>query len=165
MSIIYIIILIILIIYIYSFYNYPKKVYVMQTNLDKLNYSMLLERQPVVIENTKTDLEKLQQNLFVYMIPTYFSLDSSENWYNNIYKHLIFQAITEDPEKECEILIYPPYKKLINNVPDTNEKLLNIQLKNGQCLILPLHWKYYIEKRNKFNCLGINNIITYILPS
>lgn len=163
MSYIYYFILIILIIYIYSYYKFPHNISIIQTNLDRLNYNMLLEKQPVVIENNKTDLEQLKNTLFNLTISDLFYLEDTNEWINNRYKHFVLQAIVEE-DKEAEILIYAPFKNIINGLPDMNENLINIQLRNGQCLILPFHWKYFIEKNNKFNCLGIHNLITYFLP-
>lgn len=159
MSFLYYLILIVLIIYIYSYYNYPRNISIIQTNLDRLNYDMLLEKQPLVIENNKTDLDQLKDNLFNMTISCLFYIEDTEEWQNNRYKYLVIQSIGD-----CEILIYSPFKKIIDGLPDNNEKLINIQIKNGQSLILPFHWKYYIEKNNKFNCLGIHNLITYFLP-
>lgn len=161
MYILYIFLLIILIIYIYSYYIYPTNITILQTNLDKLNYNMLLERQPLIIENTKTDIYQLQDTLFYLMSSTYFDIDASDIWHNNNFKYIVLQSINDE---KSEILIYPPFKKMINNSPDPNETLMNIELKKGQILILPFHWKYYIQNDYKFKCLGVHNLITYILP-
>lgn len=161
MSFIYYFLLIVFIIYIYSYYKYPQNISIIQTNLDILNYNILLERQPVVIENNKTDLEQLQNTLFSFTIKELFSIDNQSIWVNNRYKYVVFQSISDN----SEILIYPPFKPLLpDNTPDTNENLINIQLNIGQCLILPFHWKYYIDKNNSYNCLGIHNLVTYFLP-
>lgn len=148
-----------IILYIYSNYRYPLNVSIIQTNLDDLKFNVLLEKQPIVIENNKTDLEKLQKSLFTFMNYTIYDIDESDEWNKNRFKYLILQSI----DNNSEIFIYPPFANYIDSKPQSEEDIINIQLSIGQCVILPFHWKYLIKKNN-FTCLGVHNIITYILP-
>jgi len=181
-NILILVVFVLLAIYIYSNYNYPKHVSIIQTNLDDMKFSILLEKQPVIIENNKTDLEQLQNTLFSYMNHNIYEIDgpekqndseekpeeaekaeeaeeAEEEWHTSRYKYLVLQSTSDN----SEIYIFPPYIKFDESSPDFENDIINVQLSIGQCIILPFHWKYLIKKNN-FICLCVHNIATYILP-
>ena len=162
------IIVIIIATYIYSYYKYPSHVSILQTRPTDFNTDMLLEKQPIVIENNKTNLDELKP-LFFYMNPTdNFSLSASDIWHLNKYKYVAIQF-----EKPGEILLCPPASKMITSSPNTPDilvpdpsdtNLLAIQAKAGEIVFIPFHWRYFITSKLIIKCLGIHDYITYFLP-
>jgi len=160
MSYLLLLILIVIIsLYVYSNYKYPTNVSIIQTNLDELKFNILLEKQPVIIENNKTDLEQLQKSLFSFMNYSLYDLEESDEWHKNRFKYLVLQSTSDN----SEIYIFPPYIKFDESSPEFEGDITNVQLSFGQCIILPFHWKYLIKKNN-YMCLGVHNMATYLLP-
>lgn len=160
--------IIILLLYIYSYYKYPQNISILQARPFEFSTNMLLEKQPIVIENNNSNLDDLKK-LYFYLNPTqYFNLTSSDIWHKNIYKYTAIQF-----QSNGEILLCPPNTKMIiddkspshNIIPDpSNTNLLAIQAKVGEIVILPFHWYYYISNKLNVKCLGIHDYITYFLP-
>lgn len=153
------IILILICLYVYSYYLYPKNEVIIQTTLNNFKLDMLLEKQPIIIQDNIVNLNQIIDAWFKYNSNTKFVLNSSESWNKNKYKYLLFKTDTES-----EIIIYSPTKKLINGLPDTNEKLTLIKMSEGQILILPFNWLYNIQSSYNLNCVGINDFVTNLLP-
>ena len=151
-------IFIFLCIYIYGYYKYPANVSILQTSLREFSSSMLLEKQPLILEDKTIDISKIKNTLFKYNYTQSFHLKQSEIWNYNRYKYCIIQF-----ENDGEIYLIQPGTKIENNIPLENEKLLGIQGKQGQILILPLHWHYMILDTS-VNCIGTHDMITYFLP-
>ena len=159
----YIIILIILlIIYIYSYYNYPKKISVLQTNPNNFKTDMLLEKQPIVIENNASPLSDMKPMFFKWNPTQSFNISGSNYWQYNTYKYVAIQL-----ENSGEILLTPPNTKMLpdEDAPDPESaNVLAIQAKKGEILIIPFHWRYLINNKLDVECLGIHDYITYFLP-
>ena len=160
------IILIILIIYVYSYYRYPTKVLILQSLPDQFKPEMLLERQPIVIENNASSLKDLK-NVFFKWSPSHdFNISGSDKWHYNKYKYIALQL-----ENDGEILLCPPRTKMIIDditgldIPDPDDaNLLAIQAKKREIVIIPFHWRYLIDVKLDVVCLGIHDYITYFLP-
>jgi hypothetical protein len=160
------IIIIILAIYVYSYYRYPPKVLILQSLPDQFKADMLLERQPIVIENNASSLKDLK-NAFFKWSPTHnFNISGSEKWHYNRYKYIALEL-----ENDGEILLCPPKTKMIvdvtngQDIPDPDDaNLLAVQAKKGEIVIIPFHWRYLIDVKLDVACIGIHDFITYFLP-
>lgn len=165
--IIFFIIILIITIYIYSYYKYPTNISILQTRPFEFNSDMLLEKQPIVIENNDSKLNELKEVFFRFNPSESFNLSSSDNWHYNRYKYITLQLKTAG-----EILLCPPRSKMIQDkmaadtlIPDpSNTNLLAIQAKSGEIIIIPLHWHYLITNKLTVSCIGIHDLITYFLP-
>jgi len=151
----YIAFIILLIIYIYSYYNYPKRTKIIQTQIDNFNYDLLTYRQPVIIDTNTVDINSLPQKWFYLNLVKKFNIDAQEIWQDNKFKYTVLQ-----PQNSGEIILYPASKKMKDGAPDPAETLLAIKISKGQLIILPFHWKYLVHVDVK--CLGVNDIITYL---
>ena len=164
----YILLVIILIIiaYVYSYYKYPMNISILQTRPFEFNSDMLLEKQPIVIENNDSKLEELKSVFFRYNPNDVFNLSASDNWHRNRYKYIALQL-----DSQGEVLLCPPASKMIQDkttgtlIPDpSNTNLLAIQAKKGEIIIIPLHWSYLITNTLNVKCIGIHDLITFFLP-
>jgi hypothetical protein len=154
-------------IYIYSYYKYPQTVSILQTRPYEFKTDMLLERQPIVIENNASDLDELKATFFRFNPTEEFNLSASDIWHRNRYKYVAIQL-----EKPGEIILCPPRAKIISDPENTDEEipdptdanLLAIQAKTGEIVIIPFHWRYLITSKLNVKCLGIHDYVTYFLP-
>jgi hypothetical protein len=151
---------ILIVIYIFTYYNYPKKSQIYQTQIEKFKWDILLNKQPVIIDSKTINLEEFTKKWFYLNIINNFELSNSDIWNDNKYKYLIIQA-----NNNGEILLYPASKKMVNEngnkIPDTEESLVALQISEGQIIILPFHWKFLTTINIK--CVGVNDIISYFL--
>jgi hypothetical protein len=130
----------------------------LQTNFNEFDFSLLLERQPLVIEDYTTDILTVIKSWFSSNIVQDAFYNDKFDWNQNNHKFM-FLYVLED----TEILLYPPTKKIINDIPDNSEPILAIQLKEMQSLIIPFKWYYNIKNTNSIKLYGIHDYITYLL--
>ena len=162
-------------VYIYSYYWYPPTVSILQTRPYEFKPDMLLERQPIVIENNASTLEDLHSAFFKLNPIEEFKLGGSDTWHPNPYKYVAVQMQTPG-----EILLCPASTRMIPDttptthstdgadnvmIPDpTDSNLLAIQAQAGEIIMIPFHWHYLITGKVKVKCLGIHDYVTYFLP-
>lgn len=143
--------------YIYSYYLHPSSVKVLQTTHSAFNSTMLLEKQPVVIQDDPPNLSgwMFKQN-GVCLAPN--------SWNKNVYKHLVLTNTSKAPK---EVIVSPATaKRDIDDVPINESAIIAFQVSPQQSIILPFHWSCYIADDS--NCLygvGLHDIITYFLPA
>lgn len=162
MSWLWFIVIVIVAFYILSYYKYPDKTSILQTSLSQFKFEMVLQKQLLVIDDTQTKLEVIRDAWFKFSIVSNFNLDGSETWHKNRYKYNIMQAITDG-----EILFFPAKKKSLigqDGAPPSDENILSIKLSAGQVVIVPLHWYYLIPNEMSVQCMGVHDLITYVLP-
>jgi hypothetical protein len=150
--------------YIYSYYKYPENVSILQSRPHEFSADMLLEKQPIVIENNLSSISDLKEACFKWSPTYYFNISGSSIWHYNKYKHIAIQL-----ESDGEVLLCPPNAKMIveNNsiIPDPEDaNLLAIQAKADEIIILPFHWRYLISEKLDVKCMGIHDWVTYFLP-
>jgi hypothetical protein len=122
---------------------------------------MLIERQPIIIENKESTLQDLR-NIFFSINPCQeFLLQSSDIWNRNRYKYVALFA-----KNNGEILLCPPNTKVLDDdAPDPDDaELLAIQMSAKHIILVPFHWRYLITGNLEVECLGIHDYITYFLP-
>lgn len=150
-------IIILVLLYIYGYYKYPKNIAMLQTDISRVKADILLERQPVVFEDAPS-LDTIQKRLFRYSIVTKFSLKADVPlWSETKFKYTAIQV-----HEATEVMICPPGRKLVNNAPAEDEKLIAVQCKKGNILLIPFKWKY--NAGISADCLGVHDIVTYLLP-
>jgi hypothetical protein len=156
--------LILLAFYVYSYYKYPTHISVLQSRPHEFTIDMLLEKQPIVIENNISSLSDLKKACFKWSPIQNFNISGSTLWHYNKFKYIALQL-----ESDGEILLSPPntLMKLENEqfIPDPEAaNLLAIQAKANEIIILPFHWRYLISEKLDVKCMGIHDFITYFLP-
>jgi hypothetical protein len=168
MYLVYLVLVVLIVIYVASYYRYPNYTTILHTSLDKFTPQMLLERQPIIIDNNDCDLETIRTHWFGINFTNPYFLICSDSWHRNNYKYNIIQSL----EQSTEVFICNPRTTLdIDGAPiespETN--IIGINLSIGQIVILPFHWNYIIPGDNAMNmnmkvkCLGINDLVTSIL--
>jgi hypothetical protein len=130
----------------------------LQTNLNDFDFSLLLERQPLVIEDYIVDILAVIKSWFSSNIVQDTVYNDKYDWNQNNHKFMFVYAL-----EDTEILLYPPNKKIINDTPDNDEPIIGIQLKASQSLIIPFKWCYNIKNTNSIKLYGIHDYITYLL--
>jgi hypothetical protein len=145
--------------YILYYYRYPKEVTILQTTLPNFKFQLLLEKQPIVLQDRVTDLKELQSMWFPYM-STMQIWATTHEWYKNKHKYFVLQ-----PQSDVLLYLYPRGKSLINGVPDSTQTLIEIKLQAYQVIILPYKYYYHFEENDiVIHTIAVNDFLTYILP-
>lgn len=155
---IFIFILLLVILYAYCYFIYPHHISIIQATLSEFNFNMLLERQPLVIEDNVKDVFAVLNSWFSINIIEDIEFDSKRLWNINFHKYLYCYS-TED----TEILLYKAGKTVSGDTPDNTEPVIAIKLKKNQSCIIPYRWYYNIKNINSIKLYGIHDYITYIL--
>lgn len=150
------IILFVAVVYTYCYFIFPSHISILQTSLQDFDFNLLLNRQPVVIEDKIKDVRSVLSSWFSPNIIEDIQFDKKRTWNINFHKYLFCYA-TDD----ADILLYPPGNKVVNDVPDNREPIIAVKLKKGQSLVIPYRW--YYNAPNNIKLYGIHDYITYIL--
>ena len=75
-------ILIIITLYIYSYYKYPKNTYIMQSHIRMFKPEVLLNKQPLIIDDNDYNIKELKSVCFNINISQEFTINSNETWCN-----------------------------------------------------------------------------------
>lgn len=150
---------IIVCIYVYSYYLNPGSVSVLQTSALYFSPNMLLEKQPVVVEDGGKDFfgTVTKQWSFTKHVPT----SAVGVWYKNKFKHVAFSA-----RVPTELLVCPAtVKRDIEGIPVNEAAIIAFKMQQGQTVFIPFHWSYYIPASPQdIDSVGIHDIVTYFLP-
>ena len=167
MWIYFIIVALIIAFCIRSYYTYPQNSSILQTSLSQLSFEMLLEKQPLVIDDKTCKLSVIEDAWFKFNSTDEFDLTGSPTWHTNRYKHCFIQVAhsTTSINSTTDVFIYPASKPLgLDNNPDQHEKLVAIRASPGQVVVVPFHWRYMIPEGVSVQCLGVHDWVTYFLP-
>jgi len=156
----FIFVAIFVLLYAYCYFIYPHHISIIQTNLSDFNFNMLLERQPLVIEDNVKDIFTVLNSWFGYNFIQDVEFDNKRIWNINFHKYL-YCYTTED----TEILLYKAGNKVNNDVPDNTEPVLAIKLKKNQGVIIPYKWFYNVKNINTMKLYGIHDYITYLMDA
>jgi len=149
------IIFILLILYSYLYFIHKEDIVLHQTNIYNFDFSLLYNKQPIIIEDRVKELDSILSLWFTQnIVHKYLLVD--ELWKKNNYKYTIIYALND-----TEITISHPYTNL--EIDDSNYPLTTIKLKNNMFMIIPFKWKYYIKNINDVYVYGIHDYVTYIL--
>lgn len=144
-------IIIIIVIYICCYFIFPKDIFILQSNISDFNFSSLISRQPIVLNDFLQEPEKLIHLWFNYNFKTQIYIND-DNWIHNKNKYLFINA-----SKDTEIIIYKA--TFFSYIPNENDKIIAIKLQKSQSLIIPYRWNYYLNP-NDVLIWGINDLIT-----
>lgn len=152
-----IVFIILLLLYIYCYFIFTSVITILQTNINDFKLDLLYQRQPIVINDKIKDINNILNLWFKQNIIDYNIDINNDSWITNKYKYLYFYSINDD----TEIFLSKP--NINEKIPNQNEKIINIKLKQFQSLIIPFKWKYYIDNKNFIKLYGIHDYITYFL--
>lgn len=158
MKLLLFIIALFIIIYIYCYFIYPNEITILQTNLSDFTFDLLLKRQPLVIEDCVENIIPVIDAWFSYNIVDDVSFETKRLWNINYHKYLLIYSLSD-----TEVLLYKAGNKVIDDVPDDQEPVLAIQLKQYQSVIVPYRWYYNIKNINDVKLYGIHDYITNIV--
>lgn len=156
----FVFVLIFVLLYTYCYFIYPHHISIIQTNLRDFNFNMLLERQPLVIEDNVKDIFTVLNSWFGYNFIQDVEFDNKRIWNINFHKYL-YCYTTED----TEILLYKAGNKVNDDIPDNTEPVLAIKLKQNQSIIIPYKWFYNIKNINTMKLYGIHDYVTYLIDA
>jgi len=98
----YLIFLILLIIYASLYYIIPSSLIILQTTLNNFNFDLLLEKQPLIIQDKIADVNQVISSWFKENIIEDINNTKNDDWITNKHKYLYIQS---DDETEIEIII------------------------------------------------------------
>lgn len=150
------IILIIIIIY----HIHPNTIVINQTTIDKFNFNLLYQKNPLIISDHTPDLTTVLESWFKYNFISIQPSSLINTWKTNNSKYIL---IHNNNDSNIELHICNPNSKLENNIPKQNAKIITVNLSSHQFIILPYKWYYYNE--NYINVFDINDLYTYTLSN
>lgn len=132
--------------------NFPKELIISQATLDKVDDTLLLERNPIVISDSIVNCDEMIKNVFSYMYvanrPVQVNGENENTLEKNKFQYLVFWS----QEGDADVIIQHPTKGYVM-----------IKLHVGNILILPWAWKYQIKKRGELKLYGLHSIMTLTL--
>lgn len=134
----------------------------MQSHIRMFKPETLLQKQPLIIDDNDYTIAQLKSVYFNINISQQFIISANETWCKNKYKYLAIQA-TNGP---CDLLLCNPNNiDKTQNIPYDSEdtEIIEIQLSQGQIIIIPFNWLYLIAD-STVDSIGIHDLITYFLP-
>ena len=150
---IFIILIIIAIIIIYHIH--PNTIVINQTTIDKFNFNLLYQKNPLIISDHTPDLTTVLESWFKYNFISIQPSSIINTWKTNNSKYIL---IHNNNDSHIELHICNPNSKLENNIPTQNAKIITVNLSAHQFIILPYKWYYYNE--NYINVFNINDLYT-----
>ena len=134
------VIVLLYILYVIGRYQVKPEVTIVQTSIERLTDDIILERNPVVIEDDVVDSEQVIQNSFKYLFVTKNDVDALSA--KNKHQYLVFHNNSGSSQS---VVI---------------ENKVNVILHKGNILILPLNWKYHMK--NKIKMTGLHSITSFL---
>ena len=149
-------IIIVVILYIYSYYLFPKAVSVLQTSADRFTTNMLLEKQPVVVEESFDFFDTQMSSWYFHKnITSSYDIDI---WQKNKFKYLGFYSVFP-----CELLACPGLDS-----PEKSASIIAFKMLPGQTVFLPFHWSYSVIPKTDttvpLKVVGVHDLVTFFLP-
>lgn len=145
----------VLVAYASLYFIFKEEIVIHQTDVENFDFSLLYAKQPLVIEDSVANVNQL--------IDLWFSANIVQDvypekvWNRNAHKYLVIYA----SDDVSEITLYHPSKKLVNDMPEDDDSMMTIRLKNKKILIVPYKWHYNIAGNAEI--YGIHDYITYVL--
>lgn len=149
---------ILLVLYIRFAYKVPPKVMILQSSLADFRSDLLLEKQPIVIQDRVENIQPVWNDWFRYNKKSEFSITPEMEWIKNRYKYMLLHS-----QEDCEVLLCPPNCKVTNMAPDTTEQVIAVKLYKHMGLILPYRW--YFTTSKPVHACGCHDLLTYFLPA
>lgn len=149
---------IIISLYVRFAYKVPAKIMILQSSVNDFKPSLLLEKQPIVVQDRIENIKPIWDNIFKLNIKTEFMITPEMEWIKNKYKFMMLHS-----KEDCEVLVCPPNCKTNGNVPDVSEQVIAIKLYKHMSLIVPYRW--YLSINKEVHACGSHDLITYFLPA
>jgi len=153
------IIIVIIALYIYSYYLHPSTVQILQTRTDMFTSTMLLDKQPLVVEDS--DPSFTDRLLSEFRISEKCSPPVIDQWHKNNFKYIVIQARDKVDVLACPATV----KRGDDSAPVNDSAIIAFRLRQGQAVILPFHWSFYVSTEDCVDVSGIHDFVTYLLPS
>lgn len=148
----------IILLYVYCYFIYPSHLSIIQTSLNEFDFTMLFKKQPLVIEDKSKEVLTILNSWFTPNIVHDIEYDNKRTWNVNSHKYLYVYAL-----EDCEILLYPPKHKVVDDTPNSDEPVIAINLRKLQSLVIPYCWYYNIKNKYDAKLYGIHDYVTYML--
>jgi hypothetical protein len=175
------IIILIIIIYINYYKKYNNKFEIIQLTSDKLNQDMLLEKLPILIEDTISNPTDFIHLLLAYEYVFKKQLNYTKNNFSNrVNQNLAYHLVIYNSNEES-MYIYISHPKfankfklnknnsfyyrisdyIVNDEDDINDtQFVKINIKPKQLLILPSYWLFYLNNNaNLYSLYGAFNLL------
>lgn len=143
--------------YVRFAYKVPSNVVIMQSSLADFDLNMLLEKQPIVIQDRVENIQPAWDGWFRYNIKSRFEIMPEIGWIKNRYKRMLLHGLSDG-----EVLLCPPGCKTAGGVPDPSEEVIAIKLYQGMSLLIPYRWHFAVTEKVYAN--GIHDLVTYLIP-
>lgn len=144
-----VLILILILKYYYkASYDVNKSFNIIQTPLSKMNYNLLYEKSPIIINELVYNPNELVEKMFKYLYTRkhVFNYCKIDKLYTNLAKYAIISCKTQD----IIINLYHPFSK---------DRFMPVKLYKDQCMIVPSLWSY-----SSSECQDIYIIKLYDIP-
>ena len=146
--------------YVYSYYLHPAVPEILQVSSDKFQDTILLDKQPVVVEDGGAGFMRRMLSTFT-ITNNQIQPPTVSEWHKNKYKFLAIQAGDKQDVLVCPATI----KRDESGAPVNESSILAFRMSPGQTLIIPFHWLYYFPTPDGNQAIaGIHDVITYFLP-
>jgi hypothetical protein len=156
----FLIALIAFLVWAYVRFNYkmPNGVVILQTSLADFTLKMLLEKQPIVIQDRVENIQPIWDGWFRYNIKGRFEIRPEMEWVRNRHKYMLLHGL-----EDGEVMLCHPRCKTNNRVPDETEEIIAVKLYKGMSMIVPYRWHVAVNK--PVYAGGVHDLFTYLLPA
>lgn len=149
-----------LLVYASLYYIFYDELIIYQVEATHFDFNLLYNKQPIIIQDSITNIDEIVANWFNYNIIDHDVLiPNIWGWNRNHYKYFVIYA---PDTTTIEITLGNPLTKQEGNAPEHNQTLTTIQLNNSKMLIIPFKWYYHINIiSGNPRFFGIHDYITY----
>lgn len=149
-----------LLVYASLYYIFYDELIIYQVEATHFDFNLLYNKQPIIIQDSITNIDEIVANWFNYNIIDHDVLiPNIWGWNRNHYKYFVIYA---PDTTNIEITLGNPLTKQEGNAPEHNQTLTTIQLNNSKMLIIPFKWYYHINIiSGNPRFFGIHDYITY----
>ena len=151
-----------LLLYASLYYIFYDELIIYQVEARHFDFNLLYNKQPIIIQDSITNIDEILVDWFNYNIVEYDVLiPNIWGWNRNHYKYLLIYADASE-ENSVEITLGNPLTKQEGNAPEYTQTLTTIPLNKNKILIIPFKWYYHINIiSGNPRFFGIHDYITY----
>ena len=151
-----------LLLYASLYYIFYDELIIYQVEARHFDFNLLYNKQPIIIQDSITNIDEILVDWFNYNIVEYDVLiPNIWGWNRNHYKYFVIYADAIE-ENSVEITLGNPLTKQEGNAPEYTQTLTTIPLNKNKMLIIPFKWYYHINIiSGNPRFFGIHDYITY----
>ena len=151
-----------LLLYASLYYIFYDEIILYQVEARHFDFNLLYNKQPIIIQDSITNIDEILVDWFNYNIVEYDVLiPNIWGWNRNHYKYFVIYADAIE-ENSVEITLGNPLTKQEGNAPEYTQTLTTIPLNKNKILIIPFKWYYHINIiSGNPRFFGIHDYITY----